>query len=199
MVLLHGFLLVYAVSRLPGFALDVPGIVEAVQQHKPKLVFLTSPNNPDGWWPLNDIDLINDCDICGQILVLEFWFIYVVVLEECFFIFKPDSIHYCRVTNSSSYGVLIKLHQNFGTLSLWRCLQDQVISHCLFALGCSLVRDEELETILKLPVLVILDEAYVEFALEPSRMQWVTKYENLVVLRTFSKRAGEKVVDIHHI
>lgn len=50
--------------------------------------------------------------------------------------------------------------------------------------------DEELKTILELPVLVVLDEAYVEFATEPSRINWVTKYENLIVLRTFSKRAG---------
>jgi histidinol-phosphate aminotransferase len=53
-----------------------------------------------------------------------------------------------------------------------------------------LITDEELETILQLPILVVLDEAYIEFALEPSRMQWVKKFDNLVILRTFSKRAG---------
>jgi histidinol-phosphate aminotransferase len=37
-----------AVSRKPDFSLDVPGIVEAVEKQKPKIVFLTSPNNPDG-------------------------------------------------------------------------------------------------------------------------------------------------------
>ena len=52
--------------------------------------------------------------------------------------------------------------------------------------------DEELKTILELPLLVVLDEAYVEFAREPSRFEWVSKYENLIVLRTFSKRAGKK-------
>lgn len=52
--------------------------------------------------------------------------------------------------------------------------------------------DDELKTILDLPVLVVLDEAYVEFAREPSRINWVTNYENLIVLRTFSKRAGKK-------
>lgn len=93
---------VVKVPRLSNFALDVPAILEAVKNDKPKLVFLTSPNNPDG----------------------------------------------CLVT------------------------------------------DEELKEVLKQPVLVVLDEAYVEFALEPSRMQWVTEYENLIVLRTFSKRAG---------
>lgn len=63
----------------------------------------------------------------------------------------------------------------------------------MFRIVCSLVTDEELKEVLKQPVLVVLDEAYVEFALEPSRMQWVTEHENLIVLRTFSKRAGEYI------
>ncbi len=43
---------------------------------------------------------------------------------------------------------------------------------------------------LALPVLVVLDEAYIEFADEPSKISWVTRYPNLIVLRTFSKSAG---------
>jgi histidinol-phosphate aminotransferase len=43
---------------------------------------------------------------------------------------------------------------------------------------------------LDLPVLVVLDEAYVEFSSLQSRMTWVKKHDNLIVLRTFSKRAG---------
>ena len=49
--------------------------------------------------------------------------------------------------------------------------------------------DGELRRLLTLPVVVILDEAYVEF-FGPSRAKWVTEFENLVVLRTFSKWAG---------
>lgn len=41
-----------------------------------------------------------------------------------------------------------------------------------------------------MPILVVLDEAYIEFSGVESRMKWVKKYENLIVLRTFSKRAG---------
>lgn len=37
---------------------------------------------------------------------------------------------------------------------------------------------------------VILDEAYIEFAGEGSRIKWVQRYDNLVVLRTFSKSAA---------
>ena len=43
---------------------------------------------------------------------------------------------------------------------------------------------------MQLPVLVVLDEAYIEFADEPSRIKWVQQYDNLVVLRTFSKSAA---------
>ena len=54
----------------------------------------------------------------------------------------------------------------------------------------SLIQEAQLEAVLQLPVLVVLDEAYIEFANEPSRIKWVQNYDNLVVLRTFSKSAG---------
>jgi histidinol-phosphate aminotransferase len=45
--------------------------------------------------------------------------------------------------------------------------------------------------VLELPVLVVLDEAYIEFCTDlQSRIKWVNKYNNLVVLRTFSKCAA---------
>ncbi|MEZ4733163.1 MAG: histidinol-phosphate transaminase [Caldilineaceae bacterium] len=50
--------------------------------------------------------------------------------------------------------------------------------------------DEDLRRLLALPLLVVLDEAYVEFADYPSRANWVLEHENLVILRTFSKAAG---------
>ena len=50
--------------------------------------------------------------------------------------------------------------------------------------------DAELRRLLELPVMVVLDEAYVEFSEHPSRAPWVLERENLVVLRTFSKAAG---------
>lgn len=53
----------------------------------------------------------------------------------------------------------------------------------------SVIPDADLRRLLQLPVGVVLDEAYVEFHGE-SRMGWVRAYENLMVLRTFSKRAG---------
>jgi histidinol-phosphate aminotransferase len=57
----------------------------------------------------------------------------------------------------------------------------------------SLLGDDDLERVLALPAIVVLDEAYIEFANSStggSRMRWVTRYPNLIVLRTFSKWAG---------
>lgn len=49
--------------------------------------------------------------------------------------------------------------------------------------------DACLRELLELPLIVVLDEAYIEFA-GGSRADWVLAYENLIVLRTFSKWAG---------
>jgi len=52
-----------------------------------------------------------------------------------------------------------------------------------------LLDSDSLNALLGLPLLVVLDEAYVEFA-ACSRSTWVPERENLIVLRTFSKWAG---------
>ncbi len=68
----------------------------------------------------------------------------------------------------------------------------------------SLVSDEDLRRLLALPVLVVLDEAYVEFTMPPrpgevtggkalgevGHLAWTLDYLNLAVFRTFSKLAG---------
>ena len=94
---------VISVVRRPDFSLDLDAVEEAVHQHRPKLIFVACPNNPDGGW-------------------------------------LPDAA---------------------------------------------------LERLLALPSVVVLDEAYVEFAgAERSRIRQVPQRENLIVLRTFSKWAG---------
>ena len=50
--------------------------------------------------------------------------------------------------------------------------------------------DEDLLRLLELPLIVVLDEAYIEFAPEKSRTPWVLEHDNLVIIRTFSKSAG---------
>ena len=90
------------VDRSDDFSVDVESIAAAVEAHRPKLLFLTSPNNPSGNW-----------------------------------------------------------------------------------LG-----GNALDRLLALPVVVVLDEAYVEFADHASRASRALDHDNLVVLRTFSKAAG---------
>ena len=95
------------VPRNPDFSLNLDEILKAVEIHQPKIIFVATPNNPDG----------------------------------------------------------------------------------------SLLEAKIIDKLLKLPLLVVLDEAYIEFAGENlgrslSRIQEVPSRENLVVLRTFSKWAG---------
>lgn len=97
------------VPREADFTLDLPAVHAAIDTYHPKVIFLTSPNNPDG----------------------------------------------------------------------------------------GLISSSEVDTLLELPMLVVLDEAYIEFAdsggqlgEKISRITEVPRHENLIVLRTFSKWAG---------
>ncbi|MCS6849400.1 MAG: histidinol-phosphate transaminase [Anaerolineae bacterium] len=54
----------------------------------------------------------------------------------------------------------------------------------------STICDEQLRALLALPVVIVLDEAYVDFSAHSSRVSWVPAHDNLIVLRTFSKLAG---------
>jgi histidinol-phosphate aminotransferase len=92
---------VVVVPRHADFSVDVDAIEAAVAREHPKLLFLTSPNNPDG----------------------------------------------------------------------------------------SLLAKDDLHRLVRLPLVIVVDEAYVEFA-GGSFIQWARDYPNLIVLRTFSKWAG---------
>ena len=54
----------------------------------------------------------------------------------------------------------------------------------------SVICEVDLRRLLALPVVVVLDEAYIDFSTQPSRAGWVLQHDNLIVLRTFSKLAG---------
>lgn len=57
----------------------------------------------------------------------------------------------------------------------------------------NLTPPDEIARLLRLPLLVVVDEAYIEFAAQAGAAgvsAWVGQYENLAVLRTFSKWAG---------
>lgn len=96
------------IPRQPDFRLDLPALRQAILTHHPKLLFLTSPNNPDG----------------------------------------------------------------------------------------SLIDAQVISELMEYPILLVLDEAYIEFAdpenlgSEKSLAKLAAQSENLIVLRTFSKLAG---------
>ncbi|MCK4382237.1 MAG: aminotransferase class I/II-fold pyridoxal phosphate-dependent enzyme, partial [Candidatus Lokiarchaeota archaeon] len=54
----------------------------------------------------------------------------------------------------------------------------------------NVVSEKFIERLASLPVLVVIDEAYIEFSVFQSLAKWVSQYENFVVLRTFSKAYG---------
>lgn len=54
----------------------------------------------------------------------------------------------------------------------------------------NVVSERFIERLISLPVLVVIDEAYIEFSDSQSLAKWIPNYENLVVLRTFSKAYG---------
>jgi histidinol-phosphate aminotransferase len=94
---------IISVPRHKDFSLDPESLMNTIRHHRPKLIFLANPNNPDG----------------------------------------------------------------------------------------SLINPQVIKEILTLPVIVVLDEAYIEFSTsDASMIQEVPNRENLVVLRTFSKWAG---------
>lgn len=83
----------------------------------------------------------------------------------------------------------------FDLVSSMTQQQDQVSPKLLFLTSPNnptgnWLPDKDLLRLLELPVIVVLDEAYVEFAVETSRTPWVLEHDNLVIIRTFSKSAG---------
>jgi histidinol-phosphate aminotransferase len=54
----------------------------------------------------------------------------------------------------------------------------------------SLTPKRDILRLLELPLMVVVDEAYIDFSGEPSLSPLVARHDNLVVLRTFSKLAG---------
>ncbi|MDR2626860.1 MAG: histidinol-phosphate transaminase [Dysgonamonadaceae bacterium] len=56
--------------------------------------------------------------------------------------------------------------------------------------GNSLNRDEIVRTVERFPGIVVLDEAYIDFSIEPSFLKELDNYPNLMIFQTFSKAWG---------
>src|SRR5687768_14844183 len=71
---------VVEVPRLPGFAPDMKSIREAVKAQQPKMLFIATPNNPDG--------SLLDPKIIDELLELP----VLVVLDEAYIEFADDKL-----------------------------------------------------------------------------------------------------------
>lgn len=71
------------VPRQVDFSLDLPAILNAIEQHRPSLVFLANPNNPTGSWIPEEqiIQIINAMTDIG-----------LVVVDEAYRPFAPGSM-----------------------------------------------------------------------------------------------------------
>ncbi|NHJ21624.1 MAG: histidinol-phosphate transaminase [Candidatus Lokiarchaeota archaeon] len=54
----------------------------------------------------------------------------------------------------------------------------------------TVLSEKFVESLVSLPILLIVDEAYIEFSNYQSLANWIPQYDNIVVLRTFSKAYG---------
>jgi histidinol-phosphate aminotransferase len=54
----------------------------------------------------------------------------------------------------------------------------------------ALADESDLRALTALPLIVVIDEAYIDFAARPSLGRWALDQPNVIVLRTFSKLAG---------
>ena len=76
---------------------------------------------------------------------------------------------------------------NLYTKIIWLCSPNNPT-------GNSLNRDEIIKLLNSFEGIVVLDEAYIDFASEGSFSEFLTQYPNLVILQTFSKAWGSAAI-----
>ena len=135
------------VPRRSDFSVDVEGVVSVVERYQeqerdrdfsPKLLFLTSPNNPDG-------GLLGD-DELRELLGLPL----IVVLDEAYIEFASPATSISKKMSNRQRRLRITQRKVHAQKPLPNALRTT----------------------------------------KTSRAQWVLEHENLIVLRTFSKWAG---------
>ncbi len=106
------------VQRLPDFALDLDAIRRAVEEHRPKLLFLATPNNPDGSLP--------SPETLAALLDLP----TLVVLDEAYIEFADEALgrHTSRITQVPRRDNLIVLR----TFSKWAGLAGLRVGYGAF-------------------------------------------------------------------
>jgi histidinol-phosphate aminotransferase len=108
------------VPRLPDFSLDLPAIRRAVTEHKPKAIFLTTPNNPDGSFP--------SAEVIDELLDLP----VMVVIDEAYIEFTENS---GRLGENLSRIRDVEKHENLivlRTFSKWAGLAGLRVGYGAF-------------------------------------------------------------------
>jgi histidinol-phosphate aminotransferase len=104
------------VPRKADFSLDVDGILEAAEKYSPKLIFLTSPNNPDG--------SILPQPVLQKLLALP----SLIVLDEAYIEFSgvpsaitltPDTWNLITLRTFSKLAGLAGLRVGYGAFPTW--------------------------------------------------------------------------------
>ncbi|MEI2611473.1 MAG: aminotransferase class I/II-fold pyridoxal phosphate-dependent enzyme [Candidatus Promineifilaceae bacterium] len=203
-----------SVPRRADFSLDVEGIIAAASHSPtPKLIYLCSPNNPDG-------STISDTDL-RRILALPL----LVVLDEAYIEFSeqltvnseqwtvnseqwtvnseqwtvnseqsPGSIHHSPFTITHSpftihHSPLPSL-QSPVSQSLSLPVSQSLSLPVSQSLSLPVSQSPSLP-VSQSPSLPVSQSPSLPVSLSPaSRITWVREHDNLVVLRTFSKLAG---------
>ncbi len=97
-----------------------------------------------------------------------------------------SQVEYNQVLLTTDFQLDVELllkQVNSSTKLLFLCSPNNPTSN-------SLKRDDILEVLNKFNGLVVLDEAYIDFSRQESLLPALRKYENLVILQTFSKAWG---------
>ncbi len=108
---------VISVRRSADFEIDLPAIRRVVEEEQPKLIFLASPNNPDGG--------LLPPELVEQLLALP----VLVVLDEAYIEFSPPGASFLRQ---------VPLHNNLvvlRTFSKWAGLAGLRVGYGAFPAG----------------------------------------------------------------
>lgn len=118
----------------------------------------------------------------------------VVAIEPTYGMYKVCSsindVEYRKVLLDENYQFSadkLLSASNFYTKIIWLCSPNNPT-------GNSLNRDEIIRLLNAFEGIVVLDEAYIDFASEGSFSEFLSEYPNLVILQTFSKAWGSAAI-----
>ena len=136
-----------SVERHEDFSLDVDGIEAAVERHRPKLIFVASPNNPDGSW-LSDTDLENLLAL-PAVLVLDEAYVEFAGVEKSRIGQVPQQENLIVLRTFSKWAGLAGLRVGYGAFPaplmphLWKIKQPYNVPVASSAAAIAVLNDPD--------------------------------------------------------